>query len=60
MISGFAIMYGAMQAALPADQAGTAQQNSAQVQALAAAAVTGRYPNLAAALAARRPAAQPG
>lgn len=51
MISGFATMYGAMQAALPAERAGTAQQNAAQVQALAAAAASGRYPNLAAALA---------
>jgi hypothetical protein len=55
MISGFATMYGAMQAALPAERAGTAQQNAAQVQALAAAAASGRYPNLAAALAAGGP-----
>jgi AcrR family transcriptional regulator len=53
IISGFAAMYGAMQAALPAEQAGTAgtmQQNAAQVQAFAQAAASGRYPNLAAAL----------
>jgi len=55
MISGFATMYGAMQAALPAEQAGpadTVQQNAAQVQAFTRAAASGRYPNLAAALAA--------
>ena len=51
MISGFATMYGAMQAALPAERAGTVQQNAAQVQAFAAAAASGRYPHLAAALA---------
>jgi AcrR family transcriptional regulator len=55
MISGFATMYGAMQAALPAERPGTAQQNAAQVQALAAAAASGRYPSLAAALAAGGP-----
>jgi AcrR family transcriptional regulator len=55
MISGFATMYGAMQAALPAEPAGTAQQNAAQVQPLAAAAASGRYPSLAAALAAGGP-----
>jgi len=52
MISGFATMYGAMQAPLPAEQAGTAgaaQQNAAQIQAFARAAASGRYPNLAAA-----------
>jgi AcrR family transcriptional regulator len=58
MISGFATMYGAMQAALAAEQAGTAstvQQNAAQAQALARAAATGRYQNLAAALTAYGP-----
>jgi AcrR family transcriptional regulator len=58
MISGFATMYGAMQAALPAERTGTAstaQQNAAQVQAFARAAASGRYPNLAAALAAAGP-----
>ena len=61
MISGFATMYGAMQAALPAEQADTAdtadtvQQNAAQVQAFARAAASGSYPNLAAALAAAGP-----
>jgi hypothetical protein len=58
MISGFATMYGAMQAALPTERTGRAdpvQQNAAQVQALARAAASGRYPNLAAALAAAGP-----
>jgi AcrR family transcriptional regulator len=55
MISGFATMYGVMQAALPAEQAGTAQHNAAQVQALAAAAASGRYLHLAAALTAGGP-----
>ena len=59
MISGFATMYGAMQAALPAEQAGTAQHNAAQVQALAAAAASGRYPHLAAALTAGGPPRNP-
>ena len=47
MISGFATMYGAMQAA-PAGQLASAAE---QVQALARAAAKGRYPNLTAALA---------
>jgi AcrR family transcriptional regulator len=54
IISGFATMYGAMQAAIPADQASMAaatEQNAAQVQAFVRAAASGRYPNLAAALA---------
>jgi AcrR family transcriptional regulator len=58
MISGFATMYGARQAALPAEQAGpasTVQHNAAQVQALARAAASGRYPNLTAALTAGGP-----
>jgi len=58
MISGFATMYGAMQAALPAERTGaasTAQHNAAQVQAFARAAASGRYPNLAAALVAAGP-----
>jgi AcrR family transcriptional regulator len=58
IISGFATMYGAMQAALPAEQAGTAgtaQHNAAQAQALARAAASGRYPHLAAALTAAGP-----
>ena len=58
MISGFATMYGAMQAApatQPAGPAGTAEQAAAQIQAFARAAASGRYPNLAAALAAVGP-----
>jgi len=58
MISGFATMYGAMQAALPSERTGrasTAQQNAAHIQAFARAAASGRYPNLAAALAAAGP-----
>jgi AcrR family transcriptional regulator len=58
MISGFATMYGATQAALPAERAGAAdavQQNAAQIQAFARAAASGRYPNLAAALASAGP-----
>ncbi|MBO0816844.1 MAG: TetR/AcrR family transcriptional regulator [Actinobacteria bacterium] len=47
MISGFATMYGAMQAAPPGQLASAAEQE----QALARAAARGRYPNLAAALA---------
>jgi AcrR family transcriptional regulator len=47
MISGFATMYGAMQAA-PAGQLASAAE---QAQPLARAAARGRYPNLAAALA---------
>lgn len=58
IISGFATMYGAMQAALPAQQAGTAstaQQDAGQARALARAAASGRYPHLAAALTAAGP-----
>src|SRR5215472_8209039 len=51
MISGFATMCGAMQAA-PAGQLASATE---QVQALDRAAAKGRYPNLAAVLAAARP-----
>jgi AcrR family transcriptional regulator len=51
MISGFATMYGAMQAA-PAGQLASAAE---QVQALDRAAARSRYPHLAAALAAGRP-----
>ena len=55
LISGFATMYGAMQAALPAEGKGVTEQNAAQVQAFARAVASGRYPNLAAALAAGGP-----
>jgi len=51
MINGFATMYGAMQAA-PAGQLASAAE---QIQAIDRAAARGRYPNLAAALAAARP-----
>jgi AcrR family transcriptional regulator len=54
MISGFATMYGTMQAALPDEETGTvdtARHNAAQVQAFTRAAASGRYPHLAAALA---------
>ena len=54
LISGFATMYGGMQAVLEQERAGsgpTAQQQAeAQVRALATAAASGRYPHLAAAL----------
>jgi hypothetical protein len=55
MISGFATMYGAMQAgpaSHPADAAGSA---AAQVATLARAAASGRCPNLAAARATAEP-----
>jgi hypothetical protein len=56
LISGFATMYGGMQAALASERAGTGssaeEQAAAPVQALARAAASGQYPNLAAALAA--------
>jgi AcrR family transcriptional regulator len=55
MISGFATMYGAMQAALPDEPADPTQHNAEQVQAFVRAAASGRYPHLAAALAAGGP-----
>jgi AcrR family transcriptional regulator len=59
IINGFALMYGAMQAALAGERARTgiseAEQQAAPVTALAEAAATGHYPNLAAALAAPSP-----
>lgn len=51
MISGFATLYGALQAA-PAGQLASAAE---QARALERAAAGGRYPNLAAAIAAARP-----
>jgi AcrR family transcriptional regulator len=61
IINGFALMYGAMQAALGDERAHTGiteqQQQAAPVADLVAAASSGSYPNLAAALAA--PAARP-
>jgi AcrR family transcriptional regulator len=56
MISGFATMYGAMQAAVAAQGTGAAEQAGAQIQAFARAAASGSYPHLAAALAAADPA----
>jgi len=51
MIRGFATMYGAMQAS----PVSTNEQTTTQVQALTRAAAQGRYPHLAAALAAAGP-----
>ena len=60
LISGFATMYGRMQAELAAGRAGggtsAADQASAPVRALARAAASSRYPHLAAALATAGPA----
>jgi AcrR family transcriptional regulator len=56
MISGFATMYGAMQAAVAARGTGAAEQSAGQNQAFARAADSGSYPHLAAALAAAGPA----
>jgi AcrR family transcriptional regulator len=59
LINGFALMYGALQAALGAERTHTGvtaeEQTAAPVAALAAAAASGKYPNLAAALAAPTP-----
>ena len=59
MVNGFAVSYGGMQAALAEDRARTGvtaeQQAAAQVSQLVAAAASGRYPNLSAALAAPAP-----
>src|ERR1700678_3241567 len=55
MISGFATIYGAMQAAPPTQPAGLDEQTTGQVQALTRAAAQGRSPHLAAALAAAGP-----
>jgi AcrR family transcriptional regulator len=55
LVNGFAISYGGVQAALAEERARTGvteqEQAAAQVAGLVAAAVSGRYPNLAAALA---------
>ena len=55
LINGFALMYGGMQAALAAERARTGvtaeEQAAAPVAMIVAAAASGRYPNLAAALA---------
>jgi AcrR family transcriptional regulator len=59
LISGFVMMYGGMQAALASERASTgssaAEQAAAPVQAFARAAVSGRYPHLAAAMAGAGP-----
>lgn len=61
LVNGFAITYGGMQAALAEERARTGvtaeQQAAAQVSQLVAAAATGRYPNLTAALGAPAPPA---
>jgi AcrR family transcriptional regulator len=60
LVNGFAINYGGMQAALAEERARTGvtaeQQATAQVSQLVAAAASGRYPNLTAALGAPAPA----
>ncbi len=62
LVNGFAINYGGMQAALAEERTRTGvsaeQQAAAQVGQLVAAAATGRYPNLTAALAAPAPPGQ--
>lgn len=59
VINGFALMYGAMQAALDAERARTGiteqEQQAAPVKILAEAAASDSYPNLAAALASPSP-----
>ena len=58
IISGFATMYGAMQAASTTQGSGTTmadKQAAAQIQAFIRAAASGSYPNLAAALATAGP-----
>jgi AcrR family transcriptional regulator len=59
IINGFALMYGAMQAALDDERARTGiteqQQQAAPVAALAQAAASGNYPNLGAVLATPAP-----
>jgi AcrR family transcriptional regulator len=60
LVNGFAISYGGMQAALAEERTRTGvtaeQQAAAQVSQLVAAAASGRYPNLTAALATPAPA----
>ena len=62
MVNGFAISYGGVQGALAEQRARTGvtaeQQAGAQVTALVMAAASGRYPDLAAALAGPAPAAR--
>jgi Tetracyclin repressor-like, C-terminal domain len=61
LVNGFAISYGGMQAAPAEERVRTGvtagQQAAAQVSQLVAAAATGRYPNLTAALATPAPPA---
>lgn len=61
LVNGFALMYGGLEAALAAERARTGvtaqEQAAAPVATLVAAATTGQYPNLAAAL--TGPAAAP-
>jgi AcrR family transcriptional regulator len=63
LINGFAIMYGGMEATLASQQASTGvspgQHQAAQVAAMASAAATGQYPNLAAAMAVSGPSRPP-
>jgi len=60
MVSGFATMYGGMQAALAGQRASTGtseqEQAAAQIQAFARAAASGQYPHLTAALTTAGPA----
>ena len=62
MVNGFAISYGGVQAALAEERARTGvteqEQAAAQVAGLVSAAASGRYPNLAAALAGPPPPAR--
>lgn len=55
LISGFATMYGAMQATLVRQHTSADQEAEMRVQAFIRAASTGRYPNLANALASAEP-----
>ena len=59
LVNGFALLYGTLQAALAEERVGTGataqEQAAAPVASLVSAAATGRYPNLAAALAAPPP-----
>jgi AcrR family transcriptional regulator len=55
LVSGFATMYGAMQAALAQQGVTSGQHAAMHARAFAQAAASGQYPNLAAALAAAGP-----
>lgn len=56
LVSGFATMYGALQAAAAGPPAAAAAEQAAHLRAFASAAASGSYPHLAAALAAAGPA----